>query len=324
MKILVTGGAGYIGSHACKALSRAGHDVVVYDSLITGHAEAVRWGPLEQGDVRDRARLDEVMARHRPDQVMHFAALAYVGESMRAPAEYYDVNVGGTLALLGAMIAHDVRHIVFSSTCATYGVPERLPISEATPQRPINPYGFTKLAAERMRRDFESAYGLRWIALRYFNAAGADPEGELGEDHQPETHAIPLAIRAALGSGPAFPIFGQDFDTPDGTAVRDYVHVADLAAAHVLAAERLGRGEPGMALNLGTGRGISVQEIVTAVAAATGREVPTLDAPRRPGDPPVLYADASLAMDKLRWQPKHQDIAGIVASAAAWLGRPAQ
>lgn len=321
MRVLVTGGAGFIGSHACKALAAAGHDIVVYDNLSSGHASSVRWGPLERGDIRDAERLQMVLERHGIELVMHFAALAYVGESMSDPAAYYDVNIAGTSALLKAMLASRVGKIVFSSTCATYGIPDALPISEASAQRPVNPYGFTKLCVERMLQDFERAYGLRWMALRYFNAAGADPEGELGEDHLPETHAIPLAIKAALRLGPAFQMFGADFDTPDGSAIRDYVHVSDLADAHVRAAEHLERGGNSVAVNLGTGRGTSVLELIAAVQKVTGRQVPVLRAPRRAGDPPCLYADPSLARRLLGWTAAHSDLETIVATAAAWFER---
>ena len=321
MKVLVTGGAGFIGSHVCKALAAAGHELVVYDNLSTGHAAAVRWGPLERGDIRDGDRLKTVMDRHGIEIVMHFAALAYVGESMSDPAAYYDVNVAGTSTLLNAMLDSGVRKIVFSSTCATYGIPDALPISEETQQKPVNPYGFTKLAVERMLQDFERAYGLRWIALRYFNAAGADPEGELGEDHLPETHAFPLAIKAALRLGLPFHMFGDDFDTPDGSAIRDYIHVTDLADAHVRAAEHLERGGDSLALNLGTGHGTSVLELIDAVAKVTGRDVPLVRAPRRAGDPPCLYADASMARELLGWTPAHSDMATIVATAASWITR---
>lgn len=318
MKILVAGGAGFIGSHTCKALAHSGHEVVVYDSLVTGHAHAVKWGPLVQGDIRDGNALRDALSRHAPDLVMHFAALAYVGESMRAPADYYDVNVAGTLSLLEAMRAGGCDRIVFSSSCATYGIPHSLPITEQTPQVPVNPYGFTKLAAERMLADFEQAYGLAWMALRYFNAAGADTEGELGEEHAPETHALPLAILATLGGGAPFQILGRDFPTPDGTAIRDYIHVDDLARAHVLAAEWLMADKPNMALNLGTGRGTSVLELVESVRRATGRDVPCRDAPPRAGDPPALYADASLARQTLGWSAQCRDIDAMTASAARW------
>jgi UDP-arabinose 4-epimerase len=321
MKVLVAGGAGFIGSHACKALMQAGHHPIVYDNLTTGHAHAVRWGPLEVGDIRDSARLSEVLGRRRPDLVMHFAARAYVGESVREPADYYDVNVTGTLTLLQCMKRASVDKIVFSSSCATYGVPRSLPIDDDAPQNPINPYGFTKLVGERMLAEFEAAYGLKWMALRYFNAAGADPDGELGEEHAPETHAIPLAIQAALGIGPSFTLFGDDYDTPDGSAVRDYVHVSDLADAHVRAAEYLLAGGRSAACNLATGAGTSVLEIVSAVKAATGRTVPLAHGPRRPGDPPALFASGAGARDLLGWRPRFPSIEETVATAARWFQR---
>lgn len=321
MRVLVTGGAGYIGSHACKALANAGHTPIVYDNLSTGHRRSVKWGPLEVGDIRDAARLDRVLAVHRPQAVMHFAALAYVGESMRQPGKYYDVNVGGTLSLITAMLRRDVRAMVFSSSCATYGVPDQLPITEDTPQRPINPYGFTKLAAEQMLADFGRSDGLRSVALRYFNAAGADPEGQLGEDHDPETHAIPLAIQAALGHGPAFQVMGTDYATPDGSAVRDYVHVCDLADAHVKAVDYLKAGGETVALNLAVGVGVSVHEVVRAAGRAVGRPTPTMTAPRRAGDPPALYATAERAAEVLGWRPRFRSIDETVATAARWYMR---
>jgi UDP-arabinose 4-epimerase len=318
MKILVTGGAGYIGSHACKALMKAGHEPVVYDNLSTGHRDAVRWGPIEIGDILDHERLEATFASHRPDMVMHFAALAYVGESVTSPDKYYHVNVCGTLSLLQAMRRHGTSAIVFSSSCATYGIPNDLPIAEGTPQFPINPYSFTKLAAERMLSDFEHAYGIRWVALRYFNAAGADPDGELGERHDPETHAIPLAIKAALGAGPPFSVFGTDYQTPDGSAVRDYVHVSDLGQAHARAIDYLANGGDSVALNLGTGVGTSVLEIIDAVAAATCRVVPVMRAKRRTGDPPILYAVADRARQTIGWEPLFTSIGETVRTAARW------
>jgi len=321
MKVLVTGGAGYIGSHTCKALARAGHEPVVFDNLSTGHADAVCWGPLHVGDLLDEAALDTVFAACRPDVVLHFAALAYVGESVNTPSRYFRVNVLGTLALLDAMLRYEVPHIVLSSSCATYGIPAELPISESTPQQPVNPYGFTKLVAERMLADYEHAYGLRWAALRYFNAAGADPDGELGERHEPETHAIPLAIGAALGSAPPFSVMGRDYPTADGSAVRDYVHVADLAEAHVLAMQYLAAGGASSAFNLGTGRGTSVLEVIRAVEAVTGRPVPVRDAPRRSGDPPALYAQAERAARLLGWRPHYTEIEAMVATAVDWQRR---
>ncbi|WCM23875.1 UDP-glucose 4-epimerase GalE [Paraburkholderia bryophila] len=318
MKVLVTGGAGFIGSHTCKALARGGHTPIVFDNLSTGHADAVRWGPLHTGDILDPVSLDAAFITYRPELVLHFAALAYVGESVVDPARYYRVNVAGTLSLLDAMRRHGVSRIVLSSSCATYGIPATLPISEASPQQPVNPYGFTKLATERLAADYERAYGMRWIALRYFNAAGADPEGELGERHAPETHAIPLAIGAALGSAPPFRVMGTDYPTPDGSAVRDYVHVTDLADAHVRAVDHLGHGGPSGAFNLATGRGTSVLELIDAVAAITGCTVPVIHAARRAGDPPALYANAALAEQMLGWRPRFVEIAPMVATAARW------
>jgi UDP-arabinose 4-epimerase len=318
MKALVTGGAGYIGSHTCKMLARAGHTPIGFDNLSTGHADAVKWGPLCVGDLLDAGALDAAFETHQPDIVIHFAALAYVGVSMQDPASYYRVNVGGTQSLLDAMRHHDVARIVLSSSCATYGIPAVLPITEDTPQHPVNPYGFTKLITEHMAADYERAYGLRWIALRYFNAAGADPEGELGERHDPETHAIPLAIGAALGTGSAFKVMGTDYPTPDGSAVRDYVHVNDLADAHLRAMTHLLQGGDSGAFNLATGRGTSVLELLDAVRAATGKPVNAMRAPRRAGDPPALYAQADKAQRVLGWKPQYMDIGPMVETAAKW------
>ncbi|WP_029008229.1 UDP-glucose 4-epimerase GalE [Azospirillum halopraeferens] len=316
--VLVTGGAGYIGSHACKALARAGHHPVVFDDLSRGWRDAVRWGPLEVGDVRDPAALDAAFRRHRPGCVMHFAALTAVGESVVDPAAYYGTNVGGTLALLDAMRRHEVPCLVFSSTCAIYGLPGRVPMDEDTPAAPINPYGAGKWMVERLLADYAAAYGLRTLALRYFNAAGADPEGDIGERHEPETHAVPLAILAALGRRDRFRVLGTDYPTPDGTAVRDYVHVDDLAAAHVLAAERLMAGGAGGAFNLGTGRGTSVLDLLRAVERVAGRPVPVEFAPRRPGDAPVLVAAAERVRDALGWRPSCTSIDAIVETAWHW------
>lgn len=321
MRVLVTGGAGYIGSHTLKALHQAGCETITYDSLVTGHRDAVRWGEFELGDIRDSARLDAVLTSHRPEIVVHFAASAYVGESVVEPAKYYENNIAGTMSLLNAMRRNDVSRIVFSSTCATYGIPAQLPISEEMPQAPINPYGFTKLAVERMLGDYGRAYGVSWVALRYFNAAGCDPEGELGERHDPETHAIPLAIRAAMGVGPDFSVFGTDYPTPDGSALRDYIHVADLADAHLKAIAYLARGGESAAFNLATGRGVSVVELVEAAGKAVGRPVPVAYGPRRAGDPPALYASATRARSHLGWSPRFVDIDEIVATAAAWFKR---
>ena len=316
--ILVTGGAGYIGSHACKALARAGYTPVTYDNLVYGHREAVRWGPLEVGDIADRKRLDQVIADYCPEAVMHFAAYAYVGESVKNPAKYYRNNVAGTLTLLEALVQHGISQIVFSSSCATYGVPERTPIDEEHPQYPINPYGASKLMIERMLQDFGVAYGLRSVSLRYFNAAGADPDGEIGEDHDPETHLIPLALQAALGQREALQVFGTDYPTPDGSCIRDYVHVTDLAQAHVKALGYLAQGGATTALNLGMGHGHSVLEVIDVARAVSGLDIPVVVANRRAGDPPVLTAVADKAHSVLGWQPRYTDLTEMLHHAWCW------
>jgi UDP-arabinose 4-epimerase len=316
-RILVTGGAGYIGSHCCKALAEAGLEPVVFDDLSTGHREAVRWGPLIEGDMRDAEALNAAMREVRPHAVVHFAALALVGESTAHPERYYAVNVGGTLNLLEAMRAAEVTRIVFSSTCATYGEPERVPITEDLPTRPINPYGATKLACERMMEDFDAAHGIRSVRLRYFNAAGADPAAEIGEWHDPETHLIPLVLDAALGRRPAISIFGTDYPTPDGTALRDYIHVTDLGEAHIAALRHLLGDGTSAAVNLGTGKGASVREVVSTVETVTGRKVPTREEPRRAGDPPALIADPRRAEALLGWQAR-AGLAAMVEDAWRW------
>lgn len=316
--ILVTGGAGFIGSHTCKALCEAGFTPVTYDNLSRGNPEAVKWGPLEVGDLADRARLREVVARHQPTAVVHFAALAYVEESEQNPAAYYANNVGGTAALLQTMQQAGLRHIVFSSTCAIYGAPAVIPITEHCPAAPINPYGASKMVCERMLRETATAFPLTFTALRYFNAAGADPDGEIGECHLPETHAVPLILDAAAGAGGGFTIFGDDYPTTDGTCIRDYVHVCDLADAHVAALRALLEGADSAALNLGTGRGWSVREVVERVRRITNRELSVRVGPRRPGDPPELIADASRAQRQLGWRPGHSDLDTMVAHAWAW------
>ncbi len=318
MNILVTGGAGYIGSHACKALAQAGYTPVSYDNLVYGHRWAVRWGPLEEGDIADRARLDSVIATYRPAAVMHFAAYAYVGESVQDPGKYYRNNVAGTLTLLESMRDHGIDKLVFSSTCATYGVPERAPITEDHPQHPINPYGASKLMIERMLADYDYAYGLRSISLRYFNAAGADPDGEIGEAHDPETHLIPLVLDAAAGRRPAIRVFGDDYDTPDGTCIRDYVHVTDLAGAHVQALGALLQQEPSRALNLGNGQGFSVREVIAMAEIVTGKRVPVEFGHRRLGDPARLVGNAGLAKSTLGWSPRYATLEQILATAWQW------
>ena len=319
--ILVTGGAGYVGSHACKALAKAGYVPVVFDNLSRGHREAVRWGPLVEGDLSDRAALLAAIEQYSVAAVMHFAAFAYVGESVADPELYYRNNVGGTLILLGAMREAGIGSIVFSSTCAVYGIPEKIPMREDTPLGPVNPYGETKLAIERALRWYGPAYGIRFAALRYFNAAGADPEGELGERHDPETHVIPLAIRAGLGRAGSISIFGTDYPTKDGTAIRDYIHVADLADAHVRALGYLDKGGDSAAINLGTGSGTSVLELLASVERVGGRKVPRRLAPRREGDPPALVADPGRAAELLGWRATQSDIDTIVRTAMAWHGQ---
>lgn len=318
VRVLVTGGAGYVGSHTCKLLASQGVDPVCFDLLTNGHREAVRWGRLIVGDIRDRMMLREVMIGQRIEAVFHFAALAYVGESVVRPDSYYDVNVTGTLALLEAMRETSVERIVFSSSCATYGIPERVPIDETQMQRPINPYGRTKLICEQMLADYATAFGVRYAALRYFNAAGCDADGDLGEKHVPETHLIPRALLAAGGYEPALQIFGTDYETPDGTAVRDYVHVSDLATAHWHAFQKLSAGSSSFAVNLGTGGGYSVKAVVDMVERVTGRAVPVKAGPRRAGDPPVLVAATDLAADLLGFVTRHSSLENIVRTA--WRG----
>ena len=315
---LVTGGAGYIGSHVCKALRRAGYHPVVLDNLQYGHEWAVNWGPLAKGDILDRARLDEVFAAYSPEAVIHFAAYAYVGESVIDPGKYYRNNVVGTLALVEAMRDHGVGKIVFSSSCATYGNPETLPIREETPQRPINPYGSSKAMAERVLADFGAAHGLATTVLRYFNAAGADPENEIGESHDPETHLIPLLLDAASGRRSEVTVFGTDYPTHDGTCVRDYIHVSDLAEAHVKALSALFDDGRSSIYNLGNGRGFSVREVIDAVERITGLTVPVVFGDRRAGDPAALISDASKARDELEWRPRFAEIDEIVRTAWAW------
>ena len=319
--VLVTGGAGYIGSHTCKALARAGYLPVALDNLDRGHKRAVRWGPFIQGDIRDRRLLECTIREHRIDSVVHFAAYAYVGESMRDPGKYFANNVSATLGLLEAMQAHRVQRIVFSSTCSTYGVPESLPISDEHAQHPINPYGESKLFVERTLHWYGVAHGLRSVSLRYFNAAGADPDGDLGEDHEPETHLIPLAIGAALGKRPPLEIYGTDYPTADGTAVRDYVHVSDLADAHVCALQYLQRGGASRAFNLGTGNGHSVREVIAAVERTGKRDVPRRVGPRRAGDPASLVAAPGRSRELLGWAPQRSDLDTIVATAWRWYAR---
>lgn len=318
-KVIVTGGAGYIGSHVCKALARAGYEPVTYDNLSIGNRWAVRWGPLERGDICDPARLHEVFRAYRPVGVLHFAALARIGESMHSPSLYYRTNVTGAIAVLDACHIHDVPAFVLSSTCAVYGVPDKLPISETSTPRPINPYGASKLMVERVLDDYDMAYGLKSVALRYFNAAGADPESEIGESRDIETHLVPLAIEAALGRSAPLEIFGDDYPTHDGTAIRDYIHVSDLAEAHVRALDYLLAGGASKKLNIGTGRGYSVSEILQSLEEFTGKKVPYKFAPRRPGDPPELVADPSEGFDLLGADMlAHSTLENIIATAWRW------
>lgn len=316
--ILVTGGAGYIGSHTCKALATAGYVPVTFDNLVYGHEWAVRWGPLVRGNILDRAALDRTIEAYRPRAVMHFAAFAYVGESVADPGKYYRNNVEGSLTLLEAMRDHGVGKLVFSSTCATYGVPEGVPITEKHPQKPINPYGTTKLVIERMLQDVDAAHGLRSISLRYFNAAGADPDAETGESHDPETHLIPLVLDVAADLRPEIVVYGNDYDTADGTCIRDYIHVTDLADAHVLALRALERGVGTTAYNLGNGRGFSVREVIDRARRVTGRKIPESIGPRRPGDPAALVGDSTRIRRALGWEPRYADMENILRTAWQW------
>jgi UDP-glucose 4-epimerase len=319
--VLVTGGAGYIGTHAVLALKQAGYEVLVFDNLVYGHRELVTdvlKVNLIEGDLSDRALLDQVFASYNIQAVMHFAAYAYVGESVTDPAKYYRNNVVATLTLLEAMMAAGVKRLVFSSTCASYGNPQTLPIPETHPQNPINPYGRSKLMVETILSDFDQAYDFRSVRFRYFNAAGADPAGQLGEDHDPETHLIPLVLQTALGKRSHISVFGRDYDTPDGTCIRDYIHVTDLAQAHVLGLEYLLKGGQTEVFNLGNGNGFSVQEVITVAERVTGKSIPVVDAERRPGDPASLIGSATKARELLNWQPQYADLEVILSHAWQW------
>ncbi|MCM0605520.1 MAG: UDP-glucose 4-epimerase GalE [Xanthomonadaceae bacterium] len=318
-KIIVTGGAGYVGSHAVKRLAHDGHEILVIDNLVHGHAEAVKWGDLEKIDLLNLEALTDALNQFEPESVLHFAAYAYVGESVREPVKYYENNVLGTLNLLKAMKSAKCSKLVFSSTCATYGEPKIIPITESTPQHPINPYGQTKLMVEQILRDAHTAYGLESVSLRYFNAAGADPEGEIGENHHPETHLIPLTLQTALGKRAEIEVLGTDYPTADGSCIRDYIHVMDLAEAHVLALKYLEK-KPGVhAFNLGTETGTSVLEIIKAAEKVSGKKLKVKHSPRRAGDPPVLVADASLAKRELGWKLQHSSIDHIIRDAWKWI-----
>ena len=316
--VLVTGGAGYIGSHACKALARAGFVPVAFDNLSTGWAEAVKFGPLVQGDLMDRGAVDAAFAEYRPVAVMHFAALSLVGDSMADPGRYWRVNVGGALNLIEAAVAHGCERFVFSSTCATYGDQDGVLLDEDTAQRPINAYGASKRAIEDILAGFGASHGLAHVIFRYFNVAGADPEGELGEQHRPETHLIPLMLEAIEGKRPALTVFGTDYPTPDGTCVRDYVHVSDLVAAHVLGLRWLLDGKPSRAFNLGSGRGFSVREVIDASRSVTNREVPMVIGARRAGDAVALVSGSARAVEELGWEPARSEMAQMIADAWAW------
>lgn len=316
--VLITGGAGYIGSHTAKLLARSGFEPIAFDNLTNAHESSVRWGPFVYGDLARPAQIRAALRRYRIQAVVHFAADAYVGESVEAPRKYFRNNVVGTLNLLDAMIDAGVRQLIFSSSCAVYGCPQRVPITEEHPGAPVNPYGESKLIAERTLHWYEQAYGLRWMALRYFNAAGADIEGDLGESHSPETHLIPLVIQAAQRQSPVVKIYGTDYPTPDGTAIRDYIHVSDLANAHVLALKHLRNGGRTAAMNLGTGEGNSVRQIISAVEKISGRSIRARELPRRCGDPAELVANAGKAARVLGWQPTYSGLETIIDSAWRW------
>ena len=317
-KVLLTGGAGYIGSHAAKLLAKAGFEPVTLDNLSTGHRWAVKWGPFVNGDVGDQELVRKVVAEYKIEATLHFAASASVAESMRRPRHYFNNNVTSSFRLFEALLDSSVKHVIFSSTCATYGIPQHVPITELHPQVPVNPYGDSKLMIEKALRWYGQAYGVSSVCLRYFNAAGADPDGEIGEVHEPETHLIPLTIQAATGEEDAVQVFGTDYHTPDGTAIRDYTHVMDLAKAHVLALKYLFDGGKSEVLNLGTGQGHSVRDVIGAVERICGRSVPARVCRRRRGDPPVLVADASNAHQVLGWRPEFTDLTEIIETAWDW------
>jgi UDP-glucose 4-epimerase/UDP-arabinose 4-epimerase len=316
--ILVAGGAGYIGSQTCKALSRAGYLPVTLDNLSTGYTKAVKWGPFHPGDLSDCALIAELVRDYKIKGAIHFAAFSLVGESVTNPLKYYENNTSAALAFLSALVGCGVEAFVFSSTAAVYGIPSASPIPETHPTQPINPYGASKLAFETSLRWIGEAYPLRWAALRYFNAAGCDPEGETGESHEPETHLIPNLVKAALGTGPALTVFGEDYPTPDGTPIRDYIHVVDLAEAHVLAIGDLLAGGQSAVMNVGTGEGVTVKQMIAAAERVLGVPVPRTVGPRRPGDPPSLVADSSLLKARLGWTPKCSDLDSIIRDAALW------
>jgi UDP-glucose 4-epimerase len=316
--ILVVGGAGYIGSHMSKCLAERGYNPIVFDNLSTGHREAAGYGPFIEGSTADGRLLEQVFAEHDISAVMHFAADCYVGESVVKPAKYYRNNVANTINLLNVMVSRHVSNFVFSSSCATYGEPVQSPMTEQHPQNPVNVYGRTKFMVEQVLRDFRDAYEFDYISFRYFNAAGADPEGEMGEDHEPETHLIPIVLQTALGQREKVTVFGGDYPTPDGTCVRDYIHISDLAQAHLLGLERLLGGHPGGSYNLGNGKGYSVKEVIDACCAVTGQSIPFTMAERRPGDPASLIASSQKAMTALGWQPEFGDLHTMIETAWKW------
>ena len=317
-KVLIIGGAGYIGSHMCKYLANHGYTPVVLDNLIYGHREAVKWGPFIEGSMADAPLLKQIFSEHEIAAVMHFAAFCYVGESVTEPAKYYQNNVAATLTLLQTMVEQRVNNFIFSSSCATYGEPVEIPMTEDHPKNPINPYGRTKLMVEQILEDFREAYGLKSTSLRYFNAAWADPEGELGEDHRPDTHLIPLVLQTALRQREAINIFGDDYPTKDGTCIRDYIHIEDLSQAHLLALEKLFKGEPGDQYNLGNGDGHSVKEVIETAREVTGKTIPAQVTERRAGDPAVLISSSEKAFKELGWKPQYPDLNDIIATAWRW------
>ncbi len=316
--ILVTGGAGYIGSHANKELTRTGYETVVLDNMSYGHPDFLKWGVFEEVDLGDLESIRNVFRKYEIEAVMHFAAFTYVGESVEDPQKYYLNNLRNTLNLLQVMNEFEVRKLVFSSTCATYGNPQKIPLTEDHPQNPINPYGQGKLMVEKVLKDYSSAYGLRYVSLRYFNAAGADPEGEVGERHHPETHLIPLILDAAMGKREDIKIFGTDYPTTDGTCIRDYIHVTDLADAHIKALKYLEDGGESEVFNLGNGNGFSVREVIEEARKVTGKEIKATETERRAGDPPVLVGSSEKARKILKWQPKYDDLTKIISTAWEW------
>lgn len=318
INILVIGGAGYIGSYMCKYLAKNGYHPIVLDNLVNGHREAVRWGPFYLGFMSDPKLLDRIFSEYRIAAVMHFAALCYVGESVTEPGKYYRNNVAATIALLEMMLEKGILNFIFSSSCATYGEPVEIPITEQHPQNPINPYGRSKLMVEQILDDFKDAYGLKYVSLRYFNAAGADPDGELGEDHRPETHLIPLVLQTALGQREALNIFGDDYPTRDGTCIRDYIHIDDLAQAHLLALARLLNDFTGGQYNLGNGEGSSVKEVIELASKITGKRIPIKSSKRRPGDPAILIGSSEKAIKELGWNPQFYDLPTIIETAWKW------